>query len=66
MERNIAKHPLTHPGRFPPESFLSETSPLAFEAIAAFLDRSAAPPARCRRGKLRFNLMYFAILDSCA
>src|SRR6476660_2454626 len=34
---------------------------LAFEAIAAFLDRSAAAPARCRRGKLKFNPTYFAV-----
>src|SRR6476661_3442013 len=33
---------------------------LAFEAIAAFLDRSAAPPAQCRRGELKLDLVYFA------
>jgi hypothetical protein len=41
VEGIFAKPPLTHPGRYPPVSLLSETTRLAFEAIAAFLDRSA-------------------------
>src|SRR6476660_2804792 len=37
---------------------------LAFEAIAAFLDRSAAPPARMQEGQVEANPARFAILDS--
>src|SRR5262245_29507399 len=34
--------------------FLSDTTPPRVCGFAAFLDRSAAPPARCRRGEFAF------------
>ena len=52
-ENDIAKHPLTHPGRSSFEALVGRP-PSRVCCFAALLDRSAAPPAVMQEGHLAF------------